>query len=121
MANHNVFLKFDGTSLLWSPKQDGAYTELKPETITCTVNGKDTVTFTAVSGIQKIVRIDDGMNGSPKMIKSKRGEDSGTVVVTINNTTVKGEIDKYDITFLPSGNVKSAITVDPEIQGGGEP
>ena len=120
MQNHDVFLKYENDTLYWSDSATGNYQELKKDTVTCVVNGKDTVTFRAVSGIDKLKKITDGQNGTKKLIKSKSGEDTLTVVATIVDSTVKDEIDKYDIKFQPSGGGGN-VTVDPKLSAGGNP
>jgi len=92
---------------------------LEETTITSVVGGGDTITFKGLSGIERIMKIDDGLNGTKPMIKSKKGEDSDTVVATIVENTVKGEIDKYDIKFKPENGGKPVI-VDPRIEGNGK-
>ena len=119
MANHNIYLKFD-TSLKWSSKEDGNYTEVGPDSPNTPVNGTDTLSFIAVSGIDKLKKIADGKDGTKKMIKSIKGDDSLKIVATIKDRTVKGEVDSYSISFKPS-NGGGVISVDPKMQGQGQP
>ncbi|MEQ8238438.1 MAG: hypothetical protein RIA69_04455 [Cyclobacteriaceae bacterium] len=119
MANHNIYLKFE-TSLKWSSKEDGDYTDVGPDSPNTAVNGKDTLTFIAVSGIDKLKKITDGKDSTKKMIKSTKGDDSLSIVATLKDTTVKGEIDSYSISFKPS-NGDGVISVDPKMQGQGQP
>ena len=121
MANSNIFLKYDSAAgLTFSTNETGKYETITKDHPTTPVNGGDTITFKAVSGIDKIQKIDDGVGGTPKLIKSKKGEDSNTVVATIIEKTKKGEISKYDIKFKPEGGGKP-ITVDPKMRGDGNP
>jgi hypothetical protein len=121
MANSNIFLKYDSSAgLTFSTTETGSYETVTKDNPTTPVNGGDTITFKAVSGIDKIQKIDDGVDGTPKLIKSKKGEDSNTVVATIIDKTVKGEISKYNITFKAEGEGKP-VTVDPQMKGGGNP
>lgn len=120
MENHNIYLKFDGQNLTWASAMDGSYTPVDDKNPSTPVNGKDTVTFTAVEGIDKIIKIEDGKKGSKKMIKSVRGEDSRTVIATLKDTTIDGEVDQYNIMFKPEGGGKPII-VDPELLGKGHP
>ncbi|MEP0986959.1 hypothetical protein [Ekhidna sp.] len=118
--NHDIYLRLNGETLEWSDTQDGSYAAVGPSSPSTPVNGTDTVTFHGGDGIQKIMKIDDGKNGSPKLIKAKRGEDSNTVVATIKDTTVRGEIDQYSIKVKPEGGGQP-ITVDPDMHGEGNP
>jgi hypothetical protein len=121
MANSNIFLKYDSAAgLTFSTTETGTYEKVTKDNPTTQVNGGDTITFKAVSGIDKIQKIDDGVDGTPKLIKSKKGEDSNTVVATIIDKTVKGEISKYNIKFKPEGGGQP-ITVDPQMQGNQKP
>lgn len=118
--NHNVFLKYDGSDLLWSPDRGGSYEKLGRTTLTFTANGSDTVTFEAVDRISSIDSIDDGLDGTKKMMLSLSGLGSKKAIAIIIPKTKKGEIDKYSITFTPEGGSKP-ITIDPQGSGGGNP
>ena len=113
MSNQNIYLKYS-SSLQWSSTESGPYVDVGPNSPSTGVEGGDTITFIAVSGIDKIQKISDGLNGTKKLIKSKKGEDSNTVIATIDGTVNPGDIDKYEIKFKPDHG--GSITVDPEIE-----
>ncbi|MEO9477600.1 MAG: hypothetical protein ABJG41_18790 [Cyclobacteriaceae bacterium] len=119
MTNHNIYLQFTEETLKWSSTEGGEYVPVGPGSPTTTVGGTDTITFIAGTGIDKIQKISDGKNGTKKMLKSKKGEDTGTVVVTIIDKTIKNEIDSYSIKFKPTSG--GSVTVDPDIKGNGAP
>ena len=120
MATHNVYLKQIGSDLYWSNSQSGNFTKMECDTLTCTVNGNDKVVFTALDGIDRLIQINDGINGTRPLIKSKRSEGSKVIEVTIIDRTVKGEIDRYNIVYQKMGGGEP-ITFDPQFGGGGEP
>ena len=117
--NHDIYLRLNGTTLEWSDTDGGTYTAVTPTSPSTTVNGTDTVTFHGGDGIQKIQKIDDKAP-QPNLIKSKKGEDTNSVVVTIKDTTSTTEVDSYSIKVKPDGGGQP-ITVDPELNGGGNP
>ncbi|WP_424961628.1 hypothetical protein [Ekhidna sp.] len=117
--NHDIYLRLNGTTLEWSSTDGGSYSPVGPSSPSTTVNGTDTVTFHGGDGIKKIQKIDEKGSGK-KLIKSKRGEDSNSVVVTIKDTTSTSDVDAYSIRVKPDGGGKP-ITVDPEFKGGGRP
>lgn len=119
--NHYIFLKYDGTNLLWSFTEDGIYTEVGPNSPATDVYDNDTVTYTAMSGIDNLVKI-ESKPGSPNIIKSQRGDGTLQIVVTIIDKTApfEGEVDKYNIKFKPTGG-GGAITADPEFRPKGNP
>ncbi len=117
--NHDIYLRLNGTTLEWSSTDGGTFSTVGPSSPSTTVNGTDTVTFHGGSGIKKIQKIDEKGTGK-KLIKSKRGEDSNTVVVTIIDTTSTTDVDAYSIKVMPDGGGQP-ITVDPKLTGGGNP
>lgn len=116
MTNHNVFLKYQNSQLVYSTTANGTYSPVEEDTVLATVWDNDTVTFSAVEGggISKLINIDDGLNGTDKLIKTKSNTNDKSIVATIIGNCQANQVDKFDIKFKPDNG--STITVDPELK-----
>lgn len=116
MTNHNVFLKYQNSQLEYSTTESGTYSPVEAHTVMATVWDNDTVTFSAVDGggISKLISIDDGLNGTDKLIKTKSNTSDKSIVATIIGNCQANQVDKFDIKFKPDNG--NTITVDPELK-----
>ena len=111
MANTNIYLKLEGTVLMWSPNGSSGWTQVTASNPSTGVNLNDTVSWIGDDSISKI-KIKPKQS---KILKKVDGDDTKTPKGTVNSSIDGPTTEKYTISVKPV-NSGGYLDVDPDLR-----
>lgn len=111
MANHNIYLKLEGSVLMWSPDGTSGWTQVTATNPSTGVNLNDTISWIADDSISKL-KIKPKQS---KILKSVDGDDTKSPKGTVNSSINGATTEKYTISVKPV-NSGGYSDFDPDIR-----